>query len=251
MNHTDVQIIFGLHPVIEAVEAGKEISKVLLRKGMGRESYLRLAALLYQNSIPMQIVPEEKLNRVTRRNHQGVIAYLSPVEYAQLEQLIPMLFDKGINPFIVVCDGITDTGNIGAIARSAVCAGAHALLMPVKGTAMISADTVKASAGALHHLAICRTDRLKTALVFLKNSGLKLIAATEKTSAIYHQTDLTGPAALLMGAEDTGISPACLALADVTVKIPLQGKINSLNVASAAAILMFEMLKQNSEIINN
>ncbi|MDR0713003.1 MAG: 23S rRNA (guanosine(2251)-2'-O)-methyltransferase RlmB [Bacteroidales bacterium] len=249
MNPTGAQMIFGLHPVIEAVEAGREINKVLLRKGLEGESYKRLLTLLYRHDIPVQMVPGEKLDRVTRKNHQGVIAYLSPVEYAQLEQLIPMLFENGVNPFIVACDSITDTRNVGAIARSAVCAGAHALLIPVKGTAMISADTVKTSAGALHHLAVCRTGHLKSALLYLKNSGLKLIAATEKASAIYHRTDLTGPAVLLLGAEDTGISPAYLSLADVVVKIPLQGKIESLNVSAAAAILMFEMVRQNTAAI--
>ena len=240
------QMIFGLRPVMEAIDAGREISKALLRKGLEGETYRKLTASLRKHGIPAQIVPIEKLNRVTRKNHQGVIAFVSPVEYTRIENLIPTLFEKGVNPFIIVCEGVTDTRNTGAIARSAECAGAHALLLPAKGSAMISADAVKTSAGALNHIAVCRTDNLKSTLIFLKNSGLKIIAATENAHDIYYQTDLTGPAALLLGAEDTGIPDEYLRMADVTVKIPVKGKISSLNVSSAAAVLMYEMVKQNS-----
>ena len=248
MNHTpSQQMIFGLRPVMEAIDAGREISKVLLRKNSGGDNHQKLIALLRTNNIPLQVAPVEKLNRVTRKNHQGVIAFVSPVEYARIENLIPALFEKGENPFIVVCDGVTDVRNIGAIARSAECAGAHAILLPTKGSAMLSADAVKTSAGALNHIAVCRTDHLKSSLVFLKNSGLKIIAATEKASDIYYQTDLTAPAALLLGAEDTGIPAEYMQLADVTVKIPVKGQISSLNVSAAAAVLMYEMLKQRVE----
>jgi 23S rRNA (guanosine2251-2'-O)-methyltransferase len=238
-------MIFGLRPVIEAVCAGREISKVFLRKGLEGDTYRDLIDCIRQHGIPSQVVPVEKLNRITRKNHQGVIAFVSPVEYTRIENLIPELFEKGKNPFIVVCDGITDVRNIGAIARSAECAGAHALLLPAKGSAMISADAVKTSAGALNHISVCRTDHLKSTLIFLKNSGLKIIAATEKAIKIYHQADLAGPAALLLGAEDTGISDEYLRLADVAVKIPVKGKVTSLNVSAAAAVLMYEMVKQN------
>ena len=242
MNH---QMIFGLRPVMEAIEAGREISKVLLRKGLEGDMYRELLVSLQQHDIPSQVVPIEKLNRVTRKNHQGVIAFVSPVEYTRMENLIPALFETGENPFIIVCEGVTDTRNIGAIARSAECAGAHAILLPVKGSAMLSADAIKTSAGALNHIAVCRTDNLKSTLVFLKNSGLKIIAATEKAHNIYHQTDLTGPAALLLGGEDTGISSDYLRMADIAVKIPVKGRVESLNVSAAAAVLMYEMVKQN------
>lgn len=245
MTDTPHQMIFGLHPIMEAIDAGREISKVLLRKGLEGDMYRELRDRLQRHDIPLQIVPVEKLNRVTRKNHQGVIAFVSPVEYARIENLVPTLFEKGENPFVVICEGITDTRNIGAIARSAECAGAHAILLPAKGSAMISADAVKTSAGALHHIAVCRTDNLKSTLLFLKNSGLKIIAATEKARDVYHQADLTGPAALLLGAEDTGIPPEYLRMADVAVKIPLKGQITSLNVSAAAAVLMYEMVKQN------
>ena len=240
------QIIFGLHPVIEAIEAGREISRVLLRKGLDGNTYSRLSALLREHDIPMQTVPAEKLERVTRKNHQGIIAFMSPVEYARIENIIPTLFEKGETPFIIICDGITDTRNIGAISRSAECAGAHAILLPVRGSAMISADAVKASAGALNHITVCRTDNLKSSIVFLKNCGLKIIAATEKANNLYYNSDLSGPAALLLGAEDTGISPEYLRIADILVKIPVRGQISSLNVSAAAAVIMFEMMKQNN-----
>ena len=239
------QMIFGLRPVIEAVNAGREISKVLLRKGLDGDTFRELLASLQQHDIPSQAVPVEKLNRVTRKNHQGVIAFVSPVEYTRIENLIPELFEKGENPFIVVCEGVTDTRNIGAIARSAECAGVHALLLPVKGSAMMSADAVKTSAGALNHIAVCRTDNLKSTLVFLKNSGLKIIAATEKARNVYYRSDLTGPAVLLLGDEETGISAEYLRMADVAVKIPVKGRVASLNVSAAAAVLMYEMVKQN------
>ncbi len=240
------QMIFGLHPVMEAIDAGREISKVLLRKGLDGNMYKELLAMLRSYDIPSQIVPIEKLNRVTRKNHQGIIAFVSPVEYARIENLIPSLFEKGEVPFVVVCEGVTDTRNIGAIARSAECAGAHALLLPTKGSAMISADAVKTSAGALHHIAVCRTDNLKATLLFLKNSGLKMIAASEKARDIYYQANLSGPAVLLLGAEDTGIPAEYLRLTDVAVKIPVKGQIASLNVSAAAAVLMYEMVKQNA-----
>jgi 23S rRNA (guanosine2251-2'-O)-methyltransferase len=247
MNQTEPQqMIFGVHPVMEAAEAGKEISKVLLRKGMDQNTSGRLLAALRNREIPVQTVPVEKLNRITRKNHQGVIAFISPVEYSRIENLVPSLFEQGKEPFIVVCEGITDTRNIGAIARTAECAGAHAIVFPSKGSAMISADTVKTSAGALNHIAVCRTDNLKSALLFLKNSGLKIVAATEKAQDIYHQTCLSGPVALLLGAEDTGISPVYLKLADSLVKIPMKGRITSLNVSAAASVIIYEMVRQNS-----
>ena len=240
------QMIFGMRPVLEAINAGREISKLLLRKGLEGDTYRELMTALRKHDIPSQIVPVEKLNRVTRKNHQGVIAFVSPVEYTRIENLIPALFEKGENPFIVVCEGVTDTRNIGAIARTAECAGAHALLLPVKGSAMLSADTVKTSAGALNHIAVCRTDHLKSAIIFLKNSGLKIVAASERANDIYHQTDLRGPVALLLGAEDTGLATELLRIADATVKIPVKGKVSSLNVSAAAAVLMYEIVKQNA-----
>ena len=240
------QMIFGLHPVMEAADAGREINKVLLRKGLSGDMYQELTAVLRSRDIPLQTVPAEKLNRITRKNHQGVIAFMSPVEYVRIENLIPTIFEKGENPFIVICDGVTDIRNIGAIARSAECAGAHALLLPARGSAMISADAVKTSAGALNHISVCRTENLKQTLLFLKNSGLKIIAASEKARDVYHEVDLSGPAALLLGAEDTGVDPEYLRMADLIVKIPVKGKIASLNVSAAASVLIYEMVKQNA-----
>ena len=245
MTNTAQQMIFGLHPVMEAIDAGSEISKILLRKGLESDTYRQLSASIKKRDIPSQVVPVEKLNRITRKNHQGVIAFMSPVEYVSMENLIPSLFENGETPFIIVCEGITDIRNIGAIARSAECAGAHAIMLPVKGSAMVSADAVKASAGALNHIAVCRTNNLKSTLVFLKNSGLKIIAATEKARDIYYDVNLSGPAVLLLGAEDTGIPAEYLRMADIIVKIPVNGNISSLNVSAAAAVLMFEMVKQN------
>ena len=172
-------MIFGVHPVLESIEAGREISKVLLRKGLEGDSLRKLIAAMRVHDIPSQVVPVDKLNRITRKNHQGVIAFVSPVEYVRIENLIPLLFEKGETPLVIVCEGVTDVRNIGAIARSAECAGAHAILLPVKGSAMLSADAVKTSAGALSHIAVCLTENLKSTLVFLKNSGLKILATSQ------------------------------------------------------------------------
>ena len=240
--HDNKQLIFGLHPVIEAINSGREISKILMRKGLEGN----ISSLIREHDIPYQVVPVEKLNRVTRKNHQGLIAFVSPVEFARLEHLVPMLFELGESPFIVACDGITDVRNIGAVARSAECSGAHAILLPSHGTAMISSDAVKSSAGALNHLSVCRTDNLKSTLVFLKNSGLKIIATSEKSDSIYYNCDLTPPVVLLLGGEDSGISPQIKKLADHTVKIPVKGKISSFNVSAAGAVIMCEISKQAS-----
>ncbi len=238
------QMIFGVHPVMEAIDAGREISKVLLRKGIENDSIKNLREMLRKHDVPLQVVPVEKLNRLTRKNHQGVIAFVSPVEYVHVENLIPHLFELGENPFIVICEGVTDTRNIGAIARSAECAGAQAILFPSKGSAMISADAVKTSAGALNHIAVCRTENLPKTILFLKNSGLKVIAATEKAKETYYEADFKGPVALLLGSEETGISSECLRLADIIVKIPVRGQISSLNVSAAASVLIYEKVRQ-------
>jgi len=237
------QMVFGIRAVQEAIAAGKEIEKVFVKKGLQGDLFRGFLEVVRQHNIPYQFVPIEKLNRLSRKNHQGVIAMISPVVYQDIEQLVPMLYDEGKEPFILVLDSVTDVRNFGAIARTAECAGVHAIVIPEKGGALINADALKTSAGALHTIPVCRVPSLKGIVEFLKNSGLKVVAATEKGAVNYNEANYQGPVTLVMGAEDTGISSDLLALSDVRSKIPILGEIESLNVSVAAGILMYEIVK--------
>ncbi len=238
--------IFGLRPIMEAIEAGKEIEKVYLNlnKDAQSELFRQLTTLLGKKNIRMQWVPVERLNRITRKNHQGAVAVLSAVSYASLEDVVGQTIEQGKTPFVLILDGVTDVRNFGAIVRSAECAGVHAVVMPAKGAAPINADAMKTSAGALNFVPVCRVNNIRTALYYLKDNGFKVIAATEKANESYFSTDYTGPIAIILGSEDTGISKASLELADELIKIPILGRIESLNVSAAAAVIMFEAVKQ-------
>jgi 23S rRNA (guanosine2251-2'-O)-methyltransferase len=236
--------IFGIRPVIEAINAGKNIDKVLWQKGLRGDNSRELGQLLHANGIPSQSVPLEKLNSICRANHQGIIALLSPIEFSSIENILPGLYEKGEMPFILVLDSITDVRNFGAIVRTAECAGVHAIVIPDKGSARIGADAVKTSAGALMKVPVCRSNNMFKTLELLKNSGLQLIACTEKTKHVIGTTDMNVPLAIVMGAEDEGISNDFLKLCDVRVKIPMQGSIGSLNVGVAAGIITYEVLRQ-------
>jgi 23S rRNA (guanosine2251-2'-O)-methyltransferase len=236
--------IFGIHAVLEAAQAGKDVDKVLVRRGAGSDLLKKLLGVLSRMDIPVQMVPVEKLNRITGKNHQGVIAFLSEVSYVDITSLLPSIFEKGEDPLILLLDGVSDVRNFGAIARSAECAGVHAIVIPASGSAAINADAIKTSAGALHRIPVCRHRDLLTVMRFLKESGLSLFAATEKASDSMHAVDMTGPAGLIMGSEDTGISAQLLKISDSWVSIPMQGKIASLNVSVATGVILFEMLRQ-------
>ena len=242
------EMIFGIRAVIEAIHSDKEIEKVLLRKGSGGELYQEVFDLIRENQIPFQFVPIEKINRITRKNHQGVIAFVSPVIFYSIENLLPSLFEEGKNPLILVLDQITDVRNFGAIVRTAECAGVHAIVVPEKGAAQINGDAVKTSAGALHLVPVCRTRDLKKTLLFLQQSGLKLVAATEKSSEVYSESNYTAPIAIIMGSEESGIDPQLLELADERVKIPILGQIQSLNVSVAAGLLIYEVIRQRQAV---
>ena len=236
--------IFGIHAVLEAVEAGKDVDKVLVKRGAGSELLLKLLATLRRLEIPVQQVPVEKLNRVTGKNHQGVIAYLSQISYVDITTLLPAVFESGEDPLILMLDGVSDVRNFGAIARSAECAGVHAIVIPSAGSAAINADAIKTSAGALHRIPVCRQRDLLATAKFLQESGLSLFAATEKATDSFHKTDMTGPVGIIMGGEERGISNDMLRRVDVWVSIPMKGSIASLNVSVAAGIMLFEVLRQ-------
>ena len=238
--------LFGIRSVIEAIRSGKEIEKILVKKGLQGELYEELVETMKENNLAWQTVPVERINRATRKNHQGVIAFVSAITYHDLENTLIGLFEEGKNPLVLVLDGITDIRNMGAIARSAECAGVDAIVIPEKGGAPINADAVKTSAGALHNIPVCRVKNLYKAVEYLQNSGLKIVAATEKGSENYTQVDYSGPTAIVMGAEDKGVSGQVLKICDDRARIPIAGTIGSLNVSVAAGVLIYEVLRQRA-----
>ena len=236
--------IFGIRAVIEAVKSGKQIDKLMIRSGLKGELFFELMELVREMQIPMQYVPNERINRVTMKNHQGVLAFISPIEFQNIENILPTLFEQGKNPLLVVLDKVTDVRNFGAITRTAECANVDAVIIPEKGSARISADAVKTSAGALHKIPVCRVKNLSKTLKFLQESGIQVVAATEKADGLYYKVDFTIPTAILMGSEDKGVEMEYLRAADQMVKIPILGEIESLNVSVAASIFMYEAVKQ-------
>ena len=240
--------IYGLRPVIEAIRAGKQIDRLLIRQGLQGALYHELMTEVREHKVAFQIVPLERIELVTRKNHQGVLAWLSLIEFQSLEILLPMIFEKGEDPLIIALNGVSDVRNFGAIVRSAECLGAHAVVIPAKGSARITADAVKTSAGALHTLPVCRESSIVKTVQFMKESGLKVITAVEKSGDIVSETDLSGPLVVIMGSEDKGISPELTALADRQVRIPMKGGISSLNVSVAAGIILYEIARQRSRI---
>ncbi len=238
------EFIFGTRAVMEAIVAGKEFDKLFIQKGLRNELSQELLTLVQDYKIPVSKVPVEKLNRMTGKNHQGVIGFLSAVSYASLDSIISECYQQGKDPLVVVLDRVTDVRNFGAIARTSECMGVHALVIPAKGSARISGDAMKASAGALNLLPVCREEYLKQTIRYLQSSGCRVVACTEKADKNIDTVDLKGPLALLIGSEEDGISPEYLKLADTQAKIPLYGSIASLNVSVAVSICLYEAAKQ-------
>lgn len=238
--------IFGTRAVIEAINTGKNIEKVFIKTGLNNELYQQLLALIKENEIAHQFVPIEKINRITHKNHQGVLAFISPVEFTDIEMLLPLIFESGKDPLFLILDQITDVRNFGAIARSAECAGVDAIIIPEKGMARIGADAIKTSAGAIHHIPICKVNNLYRTIQYLQNSGIQIIAATEKADKIYTQGNFKSPVAIVMGSEESGISQSILNIADQKLKIPLYGNIESLNVSVSAALMIYEAVRQRN-----
>ena len=237
------KMIFGLHSIIEAIEAGKEIEKIYLKRDFGGDLVKTLFSKIKEYSIPCQKVPIERLNAFTQKNHQGAVAFLSDIEYQDITEIIPSLYEQGKEPFVVVLDSLTDVRNFGAIARTCECAGVDAILVPAYRSAAGNADAIKTSAGALHRIPICRAENLLQAIDFLHQSGLKLIAVSEKAEKNYTEENYHCPKALILGAEDKGISPEILSHCQSKVKIPMFGQIGSLNVSVAAGIVIYEAIR--------
>ncbi|MCC7501277.1 MAG: 23S rRNA (guanosine(2251)-2'-O)-methyltransferase RlmB [Flavobacteriales bacterium] len=237
-------MICGVRPVIEALRSGRNVERLLVRRDAGGEGIRELKELAKDREVPWQPVPPEKLDRLTRTEHQGVIAFLSQVEEQDLDGVIAQAYDKGEDPFIVALDSVTDVRNMGAIARSAECFGAHALLVPKQGTARLGPDAVKSSAGALVRKPVCRVMSLVDALKRTREHGLRIVACTEKGDVSLSDADLSGPIVVVMGSEESGISPAMLRLADQLVRIDMAGKIGSLNVSVATGIVLNQVLQR-------
>jgi len=245
-HHQREQVIYGTRAIIEAVHAGKEFERLFVQKNIANELSSELLRLLKGNDIPYIQVPVEKLNSITRKNHQGVIGFISPISYASLDHIISTAYESGKSPFILVLDRITDVRNFGAICRTAECAGVHGIVVPEKGSAQITGDAIKTSAGALNHISICRVRNLGKTIRFLQDNGLFVLACTEKTDNPVFDFDFNRPIAIIVGSEENGISQDCLRTADALGKLPMQGKISSLNVSVAAGVLMYEVVRQKT-----
>ena len=231
------QYIYGVHAVLEAIDAGKDIDKILLSKTLNAETMQEITERARQLRVPVQRVPVQKIDRITRRNHQGVLAMMAAVTYYRVEDLVPQLFDDGENPFVVVLDGVTDVRNFGA-------AGVSAIVIPNRESVSVNADAVKTSAGALNYLPVCREHNLVNAVKLLRDSGFKIVGTSDKSQLPYTRGDYTGPVAIVLGAEDKGISPEIMKLCDTQVLIPEFGHINSLNVSVAGGIMIYEVVRQ-------
>jgi len=242
--HEKDSFVFGIHPVLEAIDSGREIDRVLIQKGLQPETFRTLREKLVPLGIPFQTVPPEKMNRITRKNHQGLIAFISPVAYQPLEEVLTSVFESGEMPLFIILDRITDVRNFGAIARSAECAGAHAIIIPLFNSVRLNADALKTSAGALNHLPVCRVESLISAVHYLQESGLNVVACTEKADSSYENTELSGPAAIIMGSEEDGIANPLMRKANQVAALPILGKISSLNVSVATGIFLYEALRQ-------
>lgn len=236
--------IFGIRAVIEAIKSGKTIDKLMIRSGLKGDLFYELMTIIKEMQIPFQYVPNERINRITMKNHQGVLAFISPIEFQNIENILPSLYEQGKTPLFIILDKVTDVRNFGAITRTAECANVDAIIIPEKGSAKISGDAVKTSAGALHKIPVCRVKSLSKTIKYLQESGIQIVAATEKASELYYNTDFSMPTAILMGAEDKGVDMEYLRVADKMIKIPILGEIESLNVSVAASILIYEAVKQ-------
>ncbi|MCR4815733.1 MAG: 23S rRNA (guanosine(2251)-2'-O)-methyltransferase RlmB [Bacteroidales bacterium] len=239
-----MQVVSGMRPVMEAIDAGKQIDKIFVQSNLDGKLAQELKTKIRESGVPMQYVPVEKLNRLSEGNHQGVVALMSAIEYKVFLNVVQPILDRGETPFVVLLDHVTDVRNFGAIVRTAECAGVDAVIVPDKGGAQINEDAIKCSSGALLRMPICREGNFKTLLNLARQLGMQICAATEKGATEYTCVDFTKPTMLVMGAEDTGISNEVLKMSDVRAKLPICGEVQSLNVSVAAGVFMYEMRRQ-------
>jgi 23S rRNA (guanosine2251-2'-O)-methyltransferase len=239
------QMLIGLRPLQEAIQAGSEIDKVLIQRGLQGDIIQDTKLLIQQHSIPFQYVPQEKLNSITSKNHQGVIAFVSPISFGNFENIIANAFEKGETPLLLMLDGVTDVRNFGSICRNAECMGAHAVLVPEKGSAQINEEAIKTSAGALYNIPVCKVKSIVQSIETLQHNGIRVVACSEKTRKELYEIDMTLPTCIIMGSEESGISADALRKSDEIVRIPMRGKTTSLNVSVASGIILYESLRQH------
>ena len=237
-------IVFGTRPVLEAINSGKTLEKLFIQKNLKKEILEKIKSKLSNKKINISYVPKEKLNRITKKNHQGIICYISPISYQPIEEIIQRVFEKGKDPFVIILDRITDTRNFGAISRVADASGVDAIIIPEKESAIITSDSIKTSAGAINFIPICKVKSLKSTANFLKESGLKLVSCTEKGDKKFYDADLTSPCCIILGSEKDGISNSLMDISDERLNIPMKGNVESLNVSSSASVILFEVVRQ-------
>tara|TARA_B100001750_G_C15516074_1_gene607301 strand:+ start:794 stop:1531 length:738 start_codon:yes stop_codon:yes gene_type:complete len=237
-------IIIGIRPIIESIKNDKNFDKILIKKGLKGNLFFSLLDLIKQSNIKHQFVPIDRLNKISRKNHQGVIGFKNLIAFQNIENIIPVIYEKGENPFLLIVDQVTDTRNLGAIIRVAECSGIHAIIIPENNSAPINELTYKTSAGAINYIPICRHKNLEKTLLYLKESGINIIACSEKSEKLINKINIKSPLCLIIGSEEKGISNKLLELSDEKVKIPLYGKIASLNVSVAAGIILYECAKK-------
>ncbi len=236
--------IFGIRAIIEAVQAGKEIDKVFIQKDAQSDLMKELFKVLKKNNINFSYVPVEKLNKLTHQNHQGAVAAIAPISFISLEDLIEQIQEKQKTPLLLILDQISDARNFGAIIRTAACTGVDGIIIQKSGAAPVNGDTVKTSAGGVFNVPICKVEHIKDAIFYLQGSGIKTIAATEKTENNIYDISLNEPLAIIMGSEDRGINPSVLKIVDEKARLPMLGTISSLNVSVACGAFLYEILRQ-------
>ena len=237
-------IVFGTRPVLEAINSGKTLEKLFIQKNLKKEILDKIKSKLSNKKINISYVPKEKLNRITKKNHQGIICYISPISYQPIEEIIQRVFEKGKDPFVIILDRITDTRNFGAISRVADASGVDAIIIPEKESAIITSDSIKTSAGAINYIPICKVKSLRSTANFLKESGLKLVSCTEKGDKKFYDADLNSPCCIILGSEKDGISNSLMDISDERLNIPMKGNVESLNVSSSASVILFEVVRQ-------
>jgi len=237
-------IIFGTRPVLEAIKSGKTIERIFIQKNINKDIIQEIKILGKKFKLNISLVPKEKLNRITKKNHQGIISYISPISYQPIDEIILRTYEKGKDPIIIILDKITDTRNLGSISRVAEAVEVDAIVIPKKGSALITSDAIKTSAGALNYVPVCKVESLNYICKTLKKNGLKIISCTEKGGEDVYKLDYNYPLAIIFGSEKDGISQSLLELSDNKVKIPMYGKIDSLNVSNSASVILYEIIRQ-------
>lgn len=239
-------LVFGIHPILEGLNSDKTFDKILVLNTLRTPQAKEIMNLAREKGVSINKVPQQKLDRITKKNHQGIIGFIAPIEFQDIEHILPELFATGKSPFLLILDRVSDVRNFGAIVRTAECAGIDAIIIPKKGAAQINGETIKTSTGAIFNIPICKVPGIDSIIPFLKNSGIHLVACTEKTEVNYTEVDYTIPIAIIMGGEESGIALSNITKSDSIARLPLLGKTASLNVSVAAGIIMYEAVKQRS-----